>query len=172
MKFRQLAFLAACVSALSAPAYAETHITVLHVSENAAQKAVWNKIADDYNAAHPGVKVEFKYLENEAFKAKLPTMLQSDDSRPELFYSWGGGVMQAQDKAGFLKDITASVAALGGHAGPDSERRLQGRRQGRRSPIRGGRGCLLLQQETVREGRREGRGHQDLGRFPWRGEEA
>ncbi len=110
MKFRQLAFLAACVSALSAPAYAETHITVLHVSENAAQKAVWNKIADDYNAAHPGVKVEFKYLENEAFKAKLPTMLQSDDSRPELFYSWGGGVMQAQDKAGFLKDITASVA--------------------------------------------------------------
>ncbi len=110
MKFRQLAFLAACVSAISAPAYAETHITVLHVSENAAQKAVWNKIADDYNAAHPGVKVEFKYLENEAFKAKLPTMLQSDDSRPELFYSWGGGVMQAQDKAGFLKDITASVA--------------------------------------------------------------
>jgi len=110
MKFRQLAFLAACVTALSAPAYAETHITVLHVSENAAQKAVWNKIADDYNAAHPGVKVEFKYLENEAFKAKLPTMLQSDDSRPELFYSWGGGVMQAQDKAGFLKDITKDVA--------------------------------------------------------------
>ena len=113
MKFRQLAFLAACVSALSAPAYAETHITVLHVSENAAQKAVWNKIADDYNAAHPGVKVEFKYLENEAFKAKLPTMLQSDDSRPELFYSWGGGVMQAQDKAGFLKDITAECGRRG-----------------------------------------------------------
>jgi raffinose/stachyose/melibiose transport system substrate-binding protein len=110
MKFAQFAFLAACATAVSAPAYAETHITVLHVSENAAQKAVWNKIADDYNAAHPGVKVEFKYLENEAFKAKLPTMLQSDDSRPELFYSWGGGVMQAQDKAGFLKDITASVA--------------------------------------------------------------
>jgi raffinose/stachyose/melibiose transport system substrate-binding protein len=109
MKFRQLAFLAGCVTALSAPAFAETHVTVLHVSENAAQKALWNKIADDYNAAHPGVKVEFKYLENEAFKAKLPTMLQSDDSRPELFYSWGGGVMQAQDKAGFLKDITASV---------------------------------------------------------------
>ena len=36
MKFRQLAFLAACVGALSAPAYAETHITVLHVSDNAA----------------------------------------------------------------------------------------------------------------------------------------
>ena len=59
------------------------------------------------------MKVEFKYLENEAFKAKLPTMLQSDDSRPDLFYSWAGGVMQAQDKAGFLKDITADVAPIG-----------------------------------------------------------
>ena len=111
MKFRQLAFLAACLGALSAPVYAETHITVLHVSDNAAQKAIWDQIANDYNAGHKGVKVEFKYLENEAFKAKLPTMLQADESRPDLFYSWGGGVMQAQDKAGFLKDITKDVAS-------------------------------------------------------------
>ena len=110
MKFRQFAFAAGCFAALAAPAYAETHVTVLHVSENPAQKAIWQQIADDYNAAHPGVKVELKYLENEAFKAKLPTMLQADDSRPDLFYSWGGGVMQAQDKAGMLKDISKDVA--------------------------------------------------------------
>ncbi len=110
MKFRQFAFAAGCLAALAAPAYAETHVTVLHVSENPAQKAVWQQVVDDYNAAHPGVKVELKYLENEAFKAKLPTMLQADDSRPDLFYSWGGGVMQAQDKAGMLKDISKDVA--------------------------------------------------------------
>jgi raffinose/stachyose/melibiose transport system substrate-binding protein len=111
MNFRQFAFAAGCFAALTAPAYAETHVTVLHVSDNAAQKAIWDQIANDYNTAHPGVKVEFKYLENEAFKAKLPTMLQADESRPELFYSWGGGVMQAQDKAGFLKDVTKDVAS-------------------------------------------------------------
>jgi raffinose/stachyose/melibiose transport system substrate-binding protein len=111
MNFRHFAFAAGCLAALTAPAYAETHVTVLHVSDNAAQKAIWDQIANDYNAAHPGVKVEFKYLENEAFKAKLPTMLQADESRPELFYSWGGGVMQAQDKAGFLKDITKDIAS-------------------------------------------------------------
>jgi raffinose/stachyose/melibiose transport system substrate-binding protein len=110
MNFRQFAFAAGCFAALAAPAYAETHVTVLHVSENPAQKAIWQQIADDYNAAHPGVKVELKYLENEAFKAKLPTMLQADESRPDLFYSWGGGVMQAQDKAGFLQDISKDVA--------------------------------------------------------------
>ena len=112
MKFRHFAFAAGVFAALmAAPALAETDITVLHVSENPAQIAVWDKIAGDYNAEHLGVKVEFKYLENEAFKAKLPTMLQSSD-RPELFDSWAGGVMQAQEKAGFLKDITADVAAL------------------------------------------------------------
>jgi raffinose/stachyose/melibiose transport system substrate-binding protein len=111
MTFRQLAFLAACVTALSAPAYAETDITILHVSNNVAATALWDRIAADYEKEHPGVKVQFKYLENEAFKAKLPTMLQSDDSRPSAFYSWGGGVMQAQDKAGFLRDISAEVAA-------------------------------------------------------------
>ena len=111
MNFRQFAFAAGCLAALSAPAYAETHITVLHVSDNAAQKAIWDQIAKDYNGEHKGVTVEFKYLENEAFKAKLPTMLQADESRPDLFYSWGGGVMQAQDKAGFLKDITKDAAS-------------------------------------------------------------
>ena len=111
MRFRQFAFAAGCLAALTAPAFADTQVTVLHVSDNAAQKAIWDDIAKDYNAAHPGVNVQFKYLENEAFKAKLPTMLQADESRPDLFYSWGGGVMQAQEKAGFLKDVTKDVSA-------------------------------------------------------------
>ena len=118
MNFRHFAFAAGCLAALAAPAYAETNITVLHVSENAAQRAIWDEIAKDYNAAHPGVNIQFKYLENEAFKAKLPTMLQADESRPELFYSWGGGVMQAQDKAGFLKDITKDVSSWDSNLSP------------------------------------------------------
>jgi raffinose/stachyose/melibiose transport system substrate-binding protein len=111
MNLRRLILAAACAVAVATPAVAETNVTVLHVSENAVQKGLWDKIAADYNAQHPGVKVQFKFLENEAFKAKLPTMLQSND-RPELFYSWSGGVMQAQDKAGFLKDVTADVASV------------------------------------------------------------
>ena len=82
MKFRQFAFAAGCLAALAAPAYAETHVTVLHVSDNPAQKAIWQQDRRRLQRGPPGVKVEFKYLENEAFKAKLPTMLQSDDSRP------------------------------------------------------------------------------------------
>ena len=111
MNVRTLAFSAACVALSFAPAFAETHVTVLHVSENPAQRGLWEQIAKDYNASHKGVNVEMKYLENEAFKAKLPTMLQSD-ARPDLFYSWAGGVMQAQHQAGFLKDITSQAAGF------------------------------------------------------------
>src|SRR5208282_6569590 len=111
MNFRHFAFAAGILAALTAPAFADKAVNVLYVSNNPGQVAIWEKIGKDYEAAHPGVKVDLKSLENEAFKAKLPTMLQADESRPNLFYSWGGGVMQAQDKAGFLKDVTKDVAA-------------------------------------------------------------
>jgi raffinose/stachyose/melibiose transport system substrate-binding protein len=111
MDLRSLAVAAACAVAFGSPAFAETNVTILHVNEIAAAKTLWDKIAADYNAAYPGVKVRFQYLENEAFKAKLPTMLQSEHSRPDLFYSWGGGLMDAQYKAGSLKDITKDVAS-------------------------------------------------------------
>src|SRR5580698_1124559 len=118
MSLRHLALAAVCAAAFSAPAFADTTVTMLHVSEDKTTQALWEQIAKDYEAAHPGVTVEVKYLENEAFKAKLPTMLQADDSRPSLFYSWGGGVMEAQAKAGFLKDVTADVAGVEANMAP------------------------------------------------------
>ena len=118
MSLRQSLFVAACLAAFSAPAFADTTVTFLHVSDNANMVSLWDQIAKDYEAQHPGVKIEVKYLENEAFKAKLPTMLQSDNSRPSLFYSWGGGVMDAQAKAGYLKDITADVASVEANLSP------------------------------------------------------
>ena len=46
-----------------------------------------------------------QFLENESYKAKLPTLLQSND-RPHIIYSWAGGVLKAQVEAGVLADIT------------------------------------------------------------------
>ncbi len=64
----------------------------------------------EFETTNPGVKVEYEYLENEAFKTKLPTVLQSN-RRPHLFYSWAGGVYAEQAKNGVVKDITAAVKA-------------------------------------------------------------
>ena len=50
------------------------------------------------------MQIKLQFLENEAFKAKLPTLLQSPDA-PSMFYSWGGGVMRAQADTGALRPI-------------------------------------------------------------------
>jgi raffinose/stachyose/melibiose transport system substrate-binding protein len=106
--FARLGFaVAALLSAVSVAA-ADTTVKWLHIEVNPAQVKVWEEAARAYEAAHPGVKIEMRFLENEAYKAKLPTILQSKD-RPHLIYSWAGGVLKAQIDAGVLEDITDQV---------------------------------------------------------------
>ncbi|MGY2909750.1 ABC transporter substrate-binding protein [Bradyrhizobium sp. URHC0002] len=90
------------------PAVADTTVKWLHIEVNPAQVKIWDEVARAYEAAHPGVKVEMQFLENEAYKAKLPTILQSKD-RPHVIYSWAGGVLKTQIEAGVLEDITDQV---------------------------------------------------------------
>jgi len=90
----------------AAPAAAEdVTVRMLHVSQT--NHPLWQQIAENYNKTHPGVKVVVEYLENEAYKAKLPTLLQSED-KPHIIYSWGGGVMRAQVEAGYIEDLSAA----------------------------------------------------------------
>jgi len=42
-------------------------ITWWHITTAENQKAVWQKLADEYMAAHPNVNIEITVLENEAF---------------------------------------------------------------------------------------------------------
>jgi raffinose/stachyose/melibiose transport system substrate-binding protein len=91
-----------------APAFADdVTVRLLHVNQTG--DPFWKQVAEDYNASHPGVKVIVDYMENEAYKAKLPTLLQSED-RPDIIYSWAGGVMRAQIEAGYIKDISDAKA--------------------------------------------------------------
>jgi raffinose/stachyose/melibiose transport system substrate-binding protein len=81
-----------------------------HISKDDPGKTLFKGIADAYMAAHPNVTINITVLENEAFKTKLQTQMQSG-TPPDLFQSWGGGTMAAQADAGMLKDITADVAS-------------------------------------------------------------
>ena len=88
-------------------------ITWWHISTKDPGLSDWQKMADDYMAAHPNVTIEITVLENEAFKTKLTTVMQSGEA-PDIFQSWGGGAMNQQIDAGLLKDITADLDADGG----------------------------------------------------------
>ena len=89
-------------------ARADTTLKWLHIEVNPNQVKIWEEVARDFEAKNPGVKIEMSFLENEAYKAKAPTLLQSKD-RPHIIYSWAGGVLKAQVEAGVLEDITAQV---------------------------------------------------------------
>src|SRR5215217_8502355 len=89
---------------LIAPVQAQTVVRHLHITSIPAEVELMNQIAADFMAANPDIKVELPFLENEAFKAKLTTLLQSADA-PDVFHSWGGGVFYEQAAAGVLRPV-------------------------------------------------------------------
>lgn len=70
-------------------------------------------LAAEYEAAHPGVTINITVLENEAFKDRLPTVMQAGDP-PDLFQTWGGGPLWTYGEAGLLRDITPELDANDG----------------------------------------------------------
>jgi raffinose/stachyose/melibiose transport system substrate-binding protein len=96
---------------------APTTVRWLHIETNPAQVKIWEEVARGFEAKNPGVKIEMQFLENEAYKAKLPTILQSKD-RPHIIYSWAGGVLKAQIEAGVLEDISAPMKGFSDSLAP------------------------------------------------------
>lgn len=79
-----------------------------HIGTAATDKAFYQGVVDEYMKANPNVEIEMTILENEAFKTKLTTVMQSKNP-PDIFHSWGGGVLAEYANAGLLKDITKEV---------------------------------------------------------------
>lgn len=97
----------AAPAAAAAPAAKATTIEFWHLDTTDDQQAAWREIADNFEASHPGVIINITCLENQAFKDKVAVVVQSGNP-PDIFRSWGGGVMIEYAEAGMLKDITAA----------------------------------------------------------------
>ena len=72
--------------------------------------ALAETLAQEFMDANPGVTIEITHLENEAFKERLATVMQAGDP-PDIFQSWGGGVLWNFAQAGLLRDITPELTA-------------------------------------------------------------
>ena len=114
---RRVLLASAAVALPTRFAAAETVVKWLHIEANPAQVKIWEEVARDFEAKTPGVKIEMSFLENEAYKAKAPTLLQSRE-RPHIIYSWAGGVLRSQVEAGVLEDITALAGDTPSHLSP------------------------------------------------------
>ncbi len=126
---------AAPAAADSAPAASEGQVTInwWHIQTEEAQAKNWQELADEFMAANPNVKIEITIIENEAFKQKLATNMQSG-TPPDLFQTWGGGVLQNYAKAGLVQDLTDAMNTDGWgdsfHAGPLSVFQSEGKTYG------------------------------------------
>ena len=80
-----------------------------HIQINEPDVSNWQAMADAYMAEHPNVTIDINVMENEAYKAALRTNVQAGDV-PDLFQSWGGGVLLDQVNAGVVQDITEASA--------------------------------------------------------------
>jgi raffinose/stachyose/melibiose transport system substrate-binding protein len=83
-----------------------------HIQTTDPAKSIWQNIANQYMKQHPNVTIKITPLENEAFKSKLATDMQSGNP-PDLFQSWGGGVLFQYAKAGLVQDITTPLQQNG-----------------------------------------------------------
>jgi raffinose/stachyose/melibiose transport system substrate-binding protein len=95
-------------------------ITWWHNATSGPLPAVWEKVATDFEAAHPGVKVEQTGYQNEDLQRTLiPNALAAGDP-PDLFQVWPGGELRDQVANGYLQplddaipDTVSSVGATG-----------------------------------------------------------
>lgn len=96
------------------PATEEPEATETEVSENADTEAttedakevtltVWSiatesdafhpaylKAIEEFEAAHPGVTIDFETFENESYKTKIKSAVAANEL-PDVFFTWGGG---------------------------------------------------------------------------------
>jgi raffinose/stachyose/melibiose transport system substrate-binding protein len=71
---------------------------------------VWQEFVGEFNEANPdGAQVGITPYENDPFKTAIAAAIQSEDP-PDMFQTWGGGVLRTQVESGQVMDLTDELA--------------------------------------------------------------
>ncbi|MGW2490039.1 extracellular solute-binding protein [Streptomyces sp. NPDC001606] len=82
-----------------------TTIEWWNISTTQPTKTVWANLAKKFEAQNPKIKVKIVQLENDAYKSKMTALIASG-KLPDIFHTWGGGVLKQQVEAGLVEDLT------------------------------------------------------------------
>jgi raffinose/stachyose/melibiose transport system substrate-binding protein len=104
------AALSACGSSGSGNSSGKTTIEWWNITTTDPAKKLWAQRAKEFEAAHPDVKIKIVTLENEAYKSKM-TAQTASGKLPDIYHTWGGGVLKQQVDAGLVEDLTDRVSS-------------------------------------------------------------
>ena len=86
-----------------------TTITWWHNSNNEPGKGYYEQVAKDFEADHPGVKIEISAMAHEDMVDKLDAAFQSGDI-PDIYMERGGGELADHVEAGMVRDLSDDAA--------------------------------------------------------------
>ncbi|MFD3930567.1 extracellular solute-binding protein [Streptomyces sp. NPDC058614] len=102
--------LSGCGSSDEGSGSGKTTVEWWNITTTEPAKKLWAERAREFEAAHPDVKIKIVTLENEAYKSKM-TALTTSGKLPDIYHTWGGGVLKQQVDAGLVEDLTDKVAS-------------------------------------------------------------
>lgn len=82
-------------------------VTLWDISTDKEQQLV-KEIVDAFNSSHEGASVTAQFFQNDPYKNKLRVSLGSGDP-PDLFYGWGGGILQSYVTADKVHPLSGEV---------------------------------------------------------------
>ncbi|WP_194396270.1 extracellular solute-binding protein [Microbacterium atlanticum] len=80
-----------------------------HIQTQEPTRGVWQELADEFEAAHPGVTIDITVQNDPEFKTGIDARAQAGDL-PDIYQTWGGGVLGAQVDAGLVQDLSESTS--------------------------------------------------------------
>ena len=87
--------------------------TVLRISMGSpgeAGIAVWDQIAADFEAAHPGVDVQMDYQDDDLYETIGLLNSLASPNPPDIYFEWTGSRMAQRDADGYAADLSEYVS--------------------------------------------------------------
>ena len=71
--------------------------------------AVWDDVAAQFEASHPGVKVEMNYQDDDLYQTIGLQNLLAAPNAPDIYFEWTGSRMAQRAADGYAADLTEAV---------------------------------------------------------------
>lgn len=101
-----------CRRAEAPPRRVPLRLTFWHIQSYEPTKGVIQRAVERFQAHHPEVEVQVVPIQADLYKNKLQVALAGNRG-PDVFHTWGGGVLAAYVEEGKVFDLTEAVAQGG-----------------------------------------------------------